>query len=112
MQVVGNSSAVVVVSGVSGGGTAVVSGSGLTKDEKTDKNNMKKRHSQEGALNVGSGKGSGGGVVTRRYGNRSIRRRHTVGGTHDYSPRGGEQKGEHYRTPCHNYVMHRSSSPE
>lgn len=104
--------------------------SGLTKDEKTDKNNMKKRHSQEGALNGGGGgagggggtavsvgKGgatgatSGGGVVARRYGNRSIRRRHTVGGTHDYSPRGGGG-GENYRTPCHDHVMHRSSSPE
>lgn len=107
--------------------------SGLTKDEKTDKNNMKKRHSQEGALNGGGGGaggggaavsvgkvgvtgttttgGGGGGVVARRYGNRSIRRRHTVGGTHDYSPRGGGG-GENYRTPCHDHVMHRSSSPE
>lgn len=104
-----------------GSGVGVVtsnSSSGLTKDEKTDKNNMKKRHSQEGALN-GMGKGQAtasatsgsGGMVARRYGNRSIRRRHTVGGTHDYSPRGGAG-GENYRTPCHNYVMHRSSSPE
>lgn len=100
------------------------SNGGLTKDEKTDKNNMKKRHSQEGALNgvvvaaaanvaVVTGKAVGsGGVVARRYANRSIRRRHTVGGTHDYSPRVGTGGGENYRTPCHNYVMHRSSSPE
>lgn len=105
--------------GSGGGGVGVVTSGGLTKDEKTDKNNMKKRHSQEGALNgtgraagvSSGGGGGGGGVVARRYGNRSIRRRHTVGGTHDYSPRGGTG-GENYRTPCHNYVMHRSSSPE
>ncbi|XP_037026187.1 rho GTPase-activating protein 21 isoform X7 [Bradysia coprophila] len=42
----------------------------LTKDEKTDKNINKKRQIQDGK--------------SRRYTNRSIKRRHTVGGTHDY----------------------------
>lgn len=42
----------------------------LTKDEKTDKNINKKRQIQD--------------VKNRRYTNRSIKRRHTVGGTHDY----------------------------
>lgn len=42
----------------------------LSKDEKTDKNINKKRQIQD--------------VKNRRYTNRSIKRRHTVGGTHDY----------------------------
>lgn len=42
----------------------------LTKDEKTDKNINKKRQIQD--------------IKNRRYANRSIKRRHTVGGTHDY----------------------------
>lgn len=77
----------------------------LTKDEKTDKNINKKRHSQEAK-----------GHHHRRYDNRSIRRRHTVGGTHDYSPKYIERTGntpmDNYSTPCRNYVMRRSSSPE
>ncbi|XP_055683358.1 rho GTPase-activating protein 21 [Lutzomyia longipalpis] len=77
----------------------------LTKDEKTDKNINKKRHSQETK-----------GHHHRRYDNRSIRRRHTVGGTHDYSPKYIERTGntpmDNYSTPCRNYVMRRSSSPE
>lgn len=45
--------------------------SSLTKDEKTDKNINKKRQIHQDNKN-------------RRYANRSIKRRHTVGGTHDY----------------------------
>lgn len=70
----------------------------MTKDEKTDKN-LKKRNSQENALNGGGSK-----AHTRRYGNRSIRRRHTVGGSHDYSPKFIDPRGNEV-TPCHNYVM-------
>lgn len=51
----------------------------LTKDEKTDKNTNKKRQIQDGK--------------SRRYTNRSIKRRHTVGGTHDYDVTKTGQRG-------------------
>lgn len=51
----------------------------LTKDEKTDKNTNKKRQIQDGK--------------SRRYTNRSIKRRHTVGGTHDYDVAKSGQRG-------------------
>lgn len=71
----------------------------LTKDEKTDKNINKKRQIQDGK--------------SRRYTNRSIKRRHTVGGTHDYDVNksgqnvrcrqghqmGGEQMGQRASSP-------------
>lgn len=71
----------------------------LTKDEKTDKNINKKRQIQDGK--------------SRRYTNRSIKRRHTVGGTHDYDVNksgqnvrcrqghqmGGEQIGQRASSP-------------
>lgn len=56
----------------------------LTKDEKTDKNINKRRQIQDGK--------------NRRYTNRSIKRRHTVGGTHDYGSHNFElrcQQGDH-----------------
>jgi hypothetical protein len=55
----------------------------LTKDEKTDKN-INKRRQLHDTTNTNSGtlQVSGGGKY-RRNGSRSIRRRHTVGGTHD-----------------------------
>ncbi|XP_055709392.1 rho GTPase-activating protein 21 isoform X3 [Phlebotomus papatasi] len=66
----------------------------LTKDEKTDKNINKKRHSQEAK-----------GHHHRRYDNRSIRRRHTVGGTHDYSPKYIERTDKGSGLNCPGHVM-------
>lgn len=52
--------------------SSLAAAAALTKDEKTDKNTTnKKRQIQDGKNH-------------RRYTNRSIKRRHTVGGTHDY----------------------------
>lgn len=51
--------------------SSLAAAAALTKDEKTDKNTNKKRQIQDGKNH-------------RRYTNRSIKRRHTVGGTHDY----------------------------
>lgn len=63
----------------------------LTKDEKTDKNISKRRqlHDTTNTTSNSSGGvvGGGGGSKYRRHSNgsnRSIRRRHTVGGVHDY----------------------------
>jgi hypothetical protein len=58
----------------------------LTKDEKTDKNINKRRQLHDTTnTNLQSGN-AGGGAKYRRHsnGSRSIRRRHTVGGTQDY----------------------------
>jgi hypothetical protein len=55
----------------------------LTKDEKTDKNINKRRQLYDSNLNNQQGNGA---VTRRRGGSRSIRRRHTVGGTQDYYP--------------------------
>lgn len=60
----------------------------LTKDEKTDKNINKRRqlHDTTNTSNLQSSGNVSGGAKYRRHsnGSRSIRRRHTVGGTHDY----------------------------
>lgn len=60
----------------------------LTKDEKTDKNINKRRQLYD-TTNTNNQQSSGnasGNAKYRRHsnGSRSIRRRHTVGGTHDY----------------------------
>lgn len=55
----------------------------LTKDEKTDKNINKRRQLHDTTNSGGNLQSSGGGSKYRRNGSRSIRRRHTVGGTHD-----------------------------
>lgn len=58
----------------------------LTKDEKTDKNISKRRQLHDttnSGGNLQSSGGGGGGSKYRRNGSRSIRRRHTVGGTQD-----------------------------
>lgn len=52
----------------------------LTKDEKTDKNINKRRQLYDTS---GGNIQAGGNAKYRRNGSRSIRRRHTVGGTHD-----------------------------
>lgn len=62
----------------------------LTKDEKTDKN-INKRRQLHDTTNTSGGGGNlqtTGNSKYRRSGSRSIRRRHTVGGTHDvlFSP--------------------------
>lgn len=57
----------------------------LTKDEKTDKN-INKRRQLHDTTNTSGGNlqtPGGGNAKYRRNGSRSIRRRHTVGGTHD-----------------------------
>jgi hypothetical protein len=61
----------------------------LTKDEKTDKNINKRRqlHDTTNTTSSLQATGGGGGSKYRRHSNgsnRSIRRRHTVGGVHDY----------------------------
>ena len=64
------------------GGSADETRLSLTKDEKTDKNINKRRqliHDSSG----GNLQASGAAAKYRRNGNRSIKRRHTVGGTHD-----------------------------
>lgn len=84
---------------LSGSGLPIV----LTKDEKTDKN-TKKRQIQDGK--------------SRRYTNRSIKRRHTVGGTHDYDvtktgQRGRCQRGHDAATAAGDAAnVIRTSSPE
>lgn len=57
----------------------------LTKDEKTDKNINKRRqlHDTTNTPNNSEKSSAGSGNKYRRNGSRSIRRRHTVGGTHD-----------------------------
>lgn len=96
----------------------------LTKDEKTDKNISRRRqlHDSNSNSNIsnhgihggsGNGVGSGGingsgGVGTghkshhRRHGakDRSIRRRHTVGGAHDY-----HSKNEHIINDCDRFIV-------
>lgn len=67
----------------------------LTKDEKTDKNISKRRQLLDvnnvspggSVIQVTSSSGNGGNGKHRRHSSgkdRSIRRRHTVGGAHDY----------------------------
>lgn len=60
----------------------------LTKDEKTDKNINKRRqlYDTTNTTNQQSSGNVSGSAKYRRHsnGSRSIRRRHTVGGTHDY----------------------------
>lgn len=60
----------------------------LTKDEKTDKNINKRRQLYDTTnTNTQSGNVSGNAKYRRHSnGSRSIRRRHTVGGTQDYHP--------------------------
>lgn len=74
----------------------------LTKDEKTDKNISKKRQLQD--------------MRNHRHrhtaGNRSIKRRHTVGGTHDYVTKTGNGTGNGGGTPCPGYITPDISSPE
>lgn len=57
----------------------------LTKDEKTDKNINRRRQLHDTTNSGGNlqSSGGGGGSKYRRNGSRSIRRRHTVGGTQD-----------------------------
>ena len=78
------------------------SASTLTKDEKTDKNINKKRQIQDGK--------------SRRYTNRSIKRRHTVGGTHDYDVNKSSQNNrcsqQGHNTMMQMAVMTRTSSPD
>lgn len=72
----------------------------LTKDEKTDKNIHKKRQIQD--------------VKNRRYTNRSIKRRHTVGGTHDYGSKGANDDARCQQEGHDNelIVNTRTSSPD
>lgn len=75
----------------------------LTKDEKTDKNISKKRQLQD--------------IKNHRRsnaGNRSIKRRHTVGGTHDYSStKIVNEADEQQMTNCQGFVVTtRTSSPD
>jgi hypothetical protein len=59
----------------------------LTKDEKTDKNINKRRQLHDTTNTASNLQATGGGSKYRRHSNgsnRSIRRRHTVGGVHDY----------------------------
>lgn len=55
----------------------------LTKDEKTDKNINKRRQLHDTTNTSGGNLQTSGNAKYRRNGSRSIRRRHTVGGTHD-----------------------------
>lgn len=74
----------------------------LTKDEKTDKNISKKRQLQD--------------IKNHRRsnaGNRSIKRRHTVGGTHDYSSTKIVSEADETMTNCQGFVVTtRTSSPD
>lgn len=74
----------------------------LTKDEKTDKNISKKRQLQD--------------IKNHRRnnaGNRSIKRRHTVGGTHDYSSTKIVNEPDETMTTCQGFVVTtRTSSPD
>lgn len=74
----------------------------LTKDEKTDKNISKKRQLQD--------------IKNHRRsnaGNRSIKRRHTVGGTHDYSSTKIVNEADETMTNCQGFVVTtRTSSPD
>ncbi len=80
----------------------------LTKDEKTDKNISKKRQWQDMRSYRHHRHTTGSSS-----GNRSIKRRHTVGGTHDYVTKlnndtGATGGGRH----CHGYLSSDISSPE
>lgn len=78
----------------------------LTKDEKTDKNISKRRQLQDSNSNSNISNNGGSGVVNnktlRRHGgkDRSIRRRHTVGGAHDYYG-----KDEHIINDCDRFIV-------
>lgn len=75
----------------------------LTKDEKTDKNISKRRQLQDSNSNSNISNNGGSGHKThRRHGgkDRSIRRRHTVGGAHDYY-----DKDEHILTNCDRFIV-------
>lgn len=71
----------------------------LTKDEKTDKNINKKRQIQDGKNH-------------RRYTTRSIKRRHTVGGTHDYDVAKSTQVPGRCQQGHNMTVSTRASSPD
>lgn len=70
----------------------------LTKDEKTDKNINKKRQIQDGK--------------SRRYTNRSIKRRHTVGGTNDYDKSGQNVRCRQGHQMGGEQIGQRASSPD
>lgn len=77
----------------------------LTKDEKTDKNITKRRQLQDSGGNGVGGNGGGGGGMSKRRGpkDRSIRRRHTVGGAHDYYM--NSNKVGHTINDCDRYIV-------
>lgn len=97
-----NNNQIITNSGGGGGGscyrTRLSAAAALTKDEKTDKNINKKRQIQDGK--------------SRRYTNRSIKRRHTVGGTHDYDVAKSTQLPARCQQGHNMMVTTRTSSPD
>lgn len=76
----------------------------LTKDEKTDKNKRRQLHDTS---NIQASSNGNGSAKYRRHSNGSrsmIRRRHTVGGIHDYPVARTDIKPD--RTNCHSFINH------